>query len=102
MPPEVRDLLAAVRHPLRLPVLLVLEQQPCTAAQLAAALEAGPDDIQYALRQLRAAGLIETVGERPTRGTIQATVYGPVHAGWQDLLGAVRQLLAGPRPKRSG
>ena len=94
MPQEVLDLLAAVRHPLRLPILLVLEQRPCTAAELGAVLEVGGDDIQYALRQLRAARLIETLGERKTRGTIPATIYGPAHAGWQDLLETVRRMLA--------
>ena len=98
--PEVVDLLAALRHPLRLPILLALEDEPRTAAALARALGAGADEVQYALKQLRAGGLVVAVDRRPTRGTIEAAVYAPAHDGWRDLLAAAEALLARPRRGR--
>ncbi len=97
VPREVVDLFAALRHPLRLPILLALEDEPRTAAQLALALGAGADEVQYALKQLRAGGLVVAADHQPTRGTILAAVYAPAHRGWRDLVVAAQALLADPR-----
>jgi DNA-binding PadR family transcriptional regulator len=94
----VQRTLAALAHPIRLPILLALEQRPRTQNELVADLQDPGDQeissatVKFALSQLRGAGLIEVVDERPTSTTLRAWVYATSRPGWRRLLKALESV----------
>ncbi|MDX6730689.1 MAG: Bacterial regulatory protein arsR family [Baekduia sp.] len=67
------SLLAEIRHPVRLPILLALADQHLSPSQLADRLGVPLDTVVYAVRALHRAGLIELVRVEPA-GVVENTV----------------------------
>jgi DNA-binding transcriptional ArsR family regulator len=67
-------LFAALRHPVRSPILFGLGMRPAGIAELAADIGESPGKIRYHARKLLEEGLIEKATKRPTRGTVE-TIY---------------------------
>jgi DNA-binding transcriptional ArsR family regulator len=63
--------LRVLASPLRQEILSVLCREPLSAARLTARLERPPANLHYHLDQLRRAGLIELIEERPVRGATE-------------------------------
>jgi len=80
-------LLTVLKDPLRLKILLALEQRPRTAAQLSRDLTLPYDKVNWAMRSLADGGLAElhSAEPGPTGQTIQK-VYGARHSGWERLV----------------
>jgi DNA-binding transcriptional ArsR family regulator len=89
VPPEVQRILAELDHPSRLPILLALEQCPRTAHELIDDLELGADRVHFAIKRLRASGLVTVVERRSTTYNLVANVYGTPFKGWATILEAV-------------
>jgi DNA-binding transcriptional ArsR family regulator len=88
-------LVAELAHPVRLPVLLALEQRPCSPSELAEALGEPFHRVNHAVKALAAAGLLETVRqERSTNGNIYRRVYATRHRGWARLAGVLAEIAA--------
>jgi DNA-binding transcriptional ArsR family regulator len=97
VPPEVLRILAELDNPSRLPILLALEQRPCTARELEEALGLGPDRLQFALKLLRRSGLVTVVDRRKTTRNLVANVYDTPLKGWAGILKAVAAVAASGR-----
>src|SRR4051812_25691821 len=80
-------LLTVLKDPLRLRILLALEERPRSSAQLARDLDLKYDKVNWAMKSLARGRL--TVVERsepaPSGQTMQK-IYGPRHRGWATLL----------------
>jgi DNA-binding transcriptional ArsR family regulator len=76
---EDLDRANVVLHPLRLRLLGELEE-PDSAAGVARRLGLSRQHVNYHLRQLEAAGLVETVGERKQRGCVERLVRAVARA----------------------
>ena len=88
--PVTAEVLRALAHPLRLALLVALEERGGqTPAQLAAALGVGEGEVHQHLAPLHDAGLV-------TDGTPDAAVWA-VGTGWARIAGELRRL-AGERP----
>ena len=61
------DFLSALGHPTRLQALVLFEQRPASARELAAVVGATPSAALYHVYRLRDAGLIEQVASRRRR-----------------------------------
>lgn len=80
-------LVSPIMDPLRLRVLLILEEQPATATQLARSLGEPYDKVNWALKQLAKGGLAELRSVEPAAsGMVMQKVYGVRHRGWARLL----------------
>jgi DNA-binding transcriptional ArsR family regulator len=82
--PVSADVLQALSHPLRLAALVVLEAQPQTATEVAAALDVSPAALIHHLGTLRDLGLIV---ERGNGGRLF-----PVTQGWTEIAARLRDL----------
>lgn len=93
VPPEVLSILAELRHPIRLSILLALEQHERTSVELCDDLglerERHMDMIQYALKRLRQQGLVTVTGSRKTSAKSAALVYTTQFKGWNETLKAL-------------
>jgi DNA-binding transcriptional ArsR family regulator len=80
-------LLTVLKDPLRLRILLALEQHPRSAAQLSRDLELPYDKVNWAMKSLADGGLadLRSTEPGPTGQTIQK-VYGSRHSGWAGLI----------------
>jgi DNA-binding transcriptional ArsR family regulator len=80
-------LLTVLKDPLRLKILLALEQRPRSAAQLSRDLTLPYDKVNWAMKSLADGGLAElrSAEPGPTGQTIQK-VYGTRHSGWERLI----------------
>lgn len=89
-------ILAELRHPVRLPLLLALEAKPRSPSELAADLDQPFDAVNYAVRALAAAGLVELVGREQTGGSpnLLRKVYASKYRGWQSLIDALEAVAA--------
>ncbi len=81
--------LSAIAHPLRLAVLVALEQREGTPAELAAATGTTEPAIEQALAELHAAGLVAS-GSR--RGALRTT-----GSGWAEVVACLSRLGAARR-----
>jgi hypothetical protein len=89
-------LLGQLRHPVRLPILVALEQRPLSPAEMAVELGEPFDRVNHAMRALAQAGLIEPV-ERdlgPDAPNLLRRVYGPCFHGWEQLIEALEAIAA--------
>ncbi|MGF1466436.1 MAG: ArsR/SmtB family transcription factor [Sandaracinaceae bacterium] len=90
-----RDRMRGQLGPLRRAVLAALQERPASAASIAARLDASRQRVNYHVRELERAGLVELVETRPRRGfrervlraTARAVVPEPELQG--DIDGAV-------------
>ena len=84
--------LSALAHPIRLHILSVAESEDISASEVAAALSEPLGVVAYHFRVLHTAGLIEVVGTKRRRGSIQS-FYRTTTTGWSDLAETVEQLI---------
>lgn len=84
--PRSAHLLTVLKDPLRLRILIALEQQPRSATELARDLTMPYDKVNWAMRALAHGGLTElrSAEPGPSGQTIQK-VYGARHCGWAGL-----------------
>jgi DNA-binding transcriptional ArsR family regulator len=101
IPETAADLLAVVREPRRLAILLALEQQPRSAVDLSRDLDLAYDKVVWAVKALRTGGLIVLAGtpqpdsERPRgRGSDLVKVYEVRHQGWSRLVRTLSAIAA--------
>jgi DNA-binding transcriptional ArsR family regulator len=82
------SLLAEIRHPIRLPILLALADSHLSPSQLADRLDVPLDTVVYAVRALHRAGLIELVRVEPAgvgENTVRR-VYRALRADWHRVV----------------
>jgi DNA-binding transcriptional ArsR family regulator len=89
VPDDVGRILIALGHPNRLPILIALEERPRTFQELVGTLDLKTDPARHAIKQLRAAGLVEIVAERQTARSLVSFVYGTPYSGWSEILDTV-------------
>jgi DNA-binding transcriptional ArsR family regulator len=99
MSPRSAHLLSVLKDPLRLTILLALEQHPRSATELARDLETPYDKVSWALRSLAHGGLadLQSVEPGPSGQTIQK-VYSARHSGWAGLLPVLDAIAATAAP----
>jgi DNA-binding transcriptional ArsR family regulator len=92
VPDSILDLLAQLPHPVRLPILLALEEQPRSTSELAALLDVPFDRVDHAVRMLLRVGLLTRVRSEPTSPDANTLrrVYRTRHSGWPGVLAALR------------
>jgi DNA-binding transcriptional ArsR family regulator len=93
---QAARLLAELRHPVRLPILLALEQRPRSPSELAEDLSEPFDRVNHALRALTAAGLVELVRHERVAGrtNLMRRVYASRYRGWDTLVAAMEAIAA--------
>jgi DNA-binding transcriptional ArsR family regulator len=82
------SLLAEIRHPIRLPILLALADEHLSPSQLAERLDVPLDTVVYAVRALHRAGLIELVRVEPAgvgENTVRR-VYRSLREDWHRVV----------------
>jgi DNA-binding transcriptional ArsR family regulator len=89
-------ILAELRHPVRLPILLALEERPRSPSEMAEDLGEAFDRVNHAMRALASAGLIEPVRQEPAGSTpnLLRRVYGSRYQGWHTLVAALEAIVA--------
>jgi DNA-binding IclR family transcriptional regulator len=93
IPVRSAHLLTVLKDPLRLRILLALEQRPRSSAELARELELPYDKVNWAMKALARGRLaqLERAEPAPNGQTIQK-VYGPRHQGWETLVPALERI----------
>jgi DNA-binding transcriptional ArsR family regulator len=88
--------LAELRHPVRLPILLALEERPRSASELADELGEPFDRVNHAMRALAAAGLIELVRQEPAEASpnLLRRVFASKYRGWPTLVETLEAIVA--------
>lgn len=99
------SLLAEIRHPVRLPILVALAEEHLSPSQLAERLGVPLDTVVYAVRALHRAGLIELVRVEPAgvgENTVRR-VYRSQRADWHRVVEVLTDFLPPPEaaPQRS-
>jgi DNA-binding transcriptional ArsR family regulator len=85
--PNLIALLRAIKHPVRLPILLALVEQETGATELARRLDVSFDTVNHALAELRKAGFIELVRTEPIVGSsLERRIYRSVRTDWPELV----------------
>jgi DNA-binding transcriptional ArsR family regulator len=95
-------ILAALRHPVRMPILLALEERPRSASEMAEDLDEAFDRVNHAMRALATAGLIELVRQEPALSSpnLLRRVYGSRYRGWRTLVETLETIVAtGEEPR---
>jgi DNA-binding transcriptional ArsR family regulator len=89
-------MLAELRHPVRLPILLALEERPRSASELADELGEPFDRVNHAMRALAAAGMIELVRHEPAPASpnLLKRVYASRYQGWPTLVQTLETIVA--------
>jgi DNA-binding transcriptional ArsR family regulator len=96
------SLLAEIRHPIRLPILLALADEHLSPSQLADRLDVPLDTVVYAVRALHRAGLIELVRVEPAgvgENTVRR-VYRSLRRDWHRVVEVLREFV--PPPAKPG
>ncbi|WCB92524.1 hypothetical protein DSM104299_01220 [Baekduia alba] len=89
------ELAGGLMDPLRLRVLLALDDRPSTATQLSKALDAPYDKVNWAVKQLVKGGLVELkVVEPAASGMVMQKVYAARHRGWAALVPVLDAIVA--------
>jgi DNA-binding transcriptional ArsR family regulator len=96
VPDQAARMLAELRHPVRLPILLALEERPRSASELADDLGEAFDRVNHAMRALSAAGMIELVRQEPAEAApnLLRRVYGSRYRGWHTLVETLEAIVA--------
>jgi hypothetical protein len=94
VPDAVALLVGELTHPVRLPVLLALEERPRSPSELADDLGQPFHRINHAVKALATAGLLVLIRqERSTNApNIYRRVYGTRHRGWQQLVDLLEEI----------
>jgi DNA-binding transcriptional ArsR family regulator len=87
IPARSAHLLTVLKDPLRLKILLALEERPRSSAQLSRDLRLPYDQVNWAMKSLARGRLAELERSEPAANgqTIQK-VYAARHSGWAALL----------------
>jgi DNA-binding transcriptional ArsR family regulator len=88
-------LLAEIRHPIRLPILVALSEEHLSPSQLADRLNVPLDTVVYAVRALHRAGLIELVRVEPAgvgENTVRR-VYRTLRRDWHRVVEVLADFL---------
>jgi DNA-binding transcriptional ArsR family regulator len=92
-------LAGGLMDPLRLRVLLALEDRPSTATQLSKALDAPYDKVNWAVKQLVKGGLADLRAIEPAAGgMVMQKVYEARHRGWAALVPVLDAIAASSVP----
>jgi len=93
---QAARILAELRHPVRMPILLALEERPRSASEMADDLDEPFDRVNHAIRALAAAGLIELVRQEPAGSApnLLRRVYGVRYQGWHRLVETLEAIVA--------
>jgi DNA-binding transcriptional ArsR family regulator len=94
------SLLAEIRHPVRLPILLALADQHLSPSQLADLLGVPLDTVVYAVRALHRAGLIELVRVEPAgvgENTVRR-VYRSLRPDWARVVEVLDDFVPAEKP----
>jgi DNA-binding transcriptional ArsR family regulator len=92
-------LVGGLMDPLRLRVLLALEDRPSTPTQLAKALDVPYDKVNWAVKQLVKGGLVELRSVEPAAsGMVMQKVYAARHRGWAALVPVLDAIAASVAP----
>lgn len=93
---RISVLLTHIRHPIRLPILLALEDRELSATELAKELDEPFDAVNYALRHLSTAGLVELVRIEPASESANTLrrIYTTRRTGWQRLVDVLDEFSA--------
>jgi DNA-binding transcriptional ArsR family regulator len=96
MSDQAARMLAELRHPVRLPILLALEERPRSASELADELGEPFDRVNHAMRALAAAGLIELVRQEPAKASpnLLRRVFASKYQGWPMLVKTLEAIVA--------
>ncbi|MCZ4491337.1 MAG: Bacterial regulatory protein arsR family [Baekduia sp.] len=96
VPDSVTLLLGELAHPVRLPVLLALEERPRSPSELAEDLGEPFHRVNHAVKALTRAGLLEMIRQERSENppNIYRRVYGSRYSGWQQLADAVQRIAA--------
>jgi DNA-binding transcriptional ArsR family regulator len=95
-------LLAEIRHPVRLPILVALAEEHLSPSQLAERLDVSLDTVVYAVRALHRAGLIELVRVEPAgvgENTVRR-VYRALRDDWHRVVDVLADFLPPPEAAR--
>lgn len=85
--PHLIGLLRAIKHPIRLPILLALVQQEAGATELARRFDVSFDTVNHALAELRKAGYIELVRVEPIVGSsLERRIYRSLRSDWPQFV----------------
>lgn len=85
--PNLVALLRAIKHPIRLPILLALVEQETGATELARRLDVSFDTVNHALAELRRSGFIELVRTEPIVGSsLERRIYRSLRSDWGELV----------------
>jgi len=85
--PNLTGLLRAIKHPIRLPILLALVQHEAGATELARRFGVSFDTVNHALTELRQAGFIELVRIEPIVGSsLERRIYRSCRSDWPQLV----------------
>jgi DNA-binding transcriptional ArsR family regulator len=95
---EAAALLAELRHPVRLPILLALEERPRSPTEMAEDLGEPFDRVNHAMRAMAAAGLIALVREEPALAApnLMRRIYAVRYQGWHRLVEALEAIADSP------
>jgi DNA-binding transcriptional ArsR family regulator len=95
---EAAALLAELRHPVRLPILLALEERPRSPTEMAEDLGEPFDRVNHAMRAMAAARLIALVREEPAVAApnLMRRIYAVRYQGWQRLVEALEAIADAP------
>jgi DNA-binding transcriptional ArsR family regulator len=89
-------LLAELRHPVRLPILLALEERPRSPTEMAEDLGEPFDRVNHAMRALASAGMIALIREEPAAAApnLLRRIYAVRYRGWAQLVEALEAIAA--------
>jgi DNA-binding transcriptional ArsR family regulator len=96
VPDSVTLLLGELAHPVRLPVLLALEERPQSPSEVAEALGEPFHRVNHAVKALARAGLLDMVRQERSDNApnIYRRVYASHYSGWQQLADALGRIAA--------
>jgi DNA-binding MarR family transcriptional regulator len=87
VPPHVAGAFEALGPPIRLKIMLLLQEEELGAAELVRLLGAKYDTVNHALKRLVAAGLVLHVRTESLPDTIvKRKIYRARHEGWPQLV----------------
>jgi DNA-binding transcriptional ArsR family regulator len=95
---QAAALLAELRHPVRLPILLALEERPRSPTEMAEDLDEPFDRVNHAMRSMASAGLIALVREEPALAApnLMRRIYAVRYQGWNRLVAALEAIADSP------
>jgi DNA-binding transcriptional ArsR family regulator len=96
--PRALAVLAQAGGPVRLRILLALEEREQSTAELAAALDISFDSADNGVRKMVRAGLVRVVRaeQASEHAHTMRRVYGNQHSGWAGVRDALEEVASSP------